>query len=202
MSPDKLILLVALKAEAKPLIRAFGLQRLQPDADFPCYVNGPLTLVLTGPGPQAAGKATRFSLDLAATDACCWINLGVAGHAELSLGDCLLAERIIEDASAREWRLHPPSRTPGLRLSPLHCVAQPETDYAGTGGYDMESAAIADALSQLGLLPRLQVLKVVSDNPDHPARGISARMVSELIEAQLPVIQSLINRLCLNAQTQ
>jgi nucleoside phosphorylase len=195
MSTDALILLVALKAEAKPLIRAFGLRRKQPDGAFPRYVNGPLTLLLTGSGTQAAGKATQFSLELSATKPFNWINLGVAGHARLAPGSCLLAERIKEIHSGEEWQLQPPDGMPDLIRGSLHCVTKPETNYLYTVGYDMESAAIADTLSKTGLLPRLQVLKIISDNPDHPARGISAKMVSDLIEAQLPVIEALISRL-------
>ena len=67
MPADELVLLVALKAEAKPLIKAFGLQRQQPDGAFPRYRNGPLSLVLTGPGTEAAVQATRFALTLTGT---------------------------------------------------------------------------------------------------------------------------------------
>jgi hypothetical protein len=202
MYPNEVILLVALPAEAKPLIRAFGLQRRQPDGAFPRYVNGPLTLVLTGPGEQAAGKATTYALTSVASEPSLWVNLGIAGHGTLAQGECLLAECIREISSGQEWCLQAPAVAPDFALSPLHCVPEPETGYAEAVGYDMESAAIARALSQRDLLSRLQVVKVVSDNPTLPAQGIGARMVGELIQAQLPTIKNLINRLRPNAQPQ
>jgi hypothetical protein len=202
MRPDEVILLVALPAEAKPLIRAFGLQRRQPDGAFPRYVSGPLTLVLTGPGDQAASKATTFALTSAASQPSLWLNLGIAGHGTLARGTCLLAEQIIEARSGRQRRLQPPAGAAGLTRGALHCVSEPQTGYTKAVGYDMESAAIAGVLSQQGLLPRLQVLKVVSDNPNHPATGISARMVNELIQEQLPAIENLIKLFHPDAQSQ
>lgn len=195
METEEIIFLVALPAEAKPLIRAFELRRRQPDGAFPCYVNGPLSLVLTGPGTQAAGDATRFSIGQSAAETAKWVNLGIAGHSQLAPGSCLLADHIKQPGTGREWRLQPPTGQTAFTLGPLHCVAQPETRYVEAAGYDMESAAIAEALSDKELLLRLQVVKIISDNPHHPARGISARMVGDLIQAQLPHIEGLIKHL-------
>lgn len=195
MSAEKIILLVALKAEAKPLTQALGLRREQPDGAFPRYINGPLTLVLTGPGAEAARQATRFALSLTDNEATAWINLGIAGHASLAPGCCLLAESVKEISTNQEWTLQPPDDLPEYVRGSVHAVPEPENDYTDDVGYDMESAAIADSLSQAGHLQKLQVLKIISDNPQHPARGISARIVSELIQAQLPLIENLISRL-------
>ena len=202
MESEEIILLVALPAEAKPLIRAFGLQRQQPDGAFPCYSKDSICLILTGPGLRAAGDAVSFAMQRASTAPAFWINLGIAGHSQLAPGSCLLADKIKHPSTGREWRLQPPAGLTELIMGSLRCVDQPETGYAEAAGYDMESAAIAEALSENGLLPRLQVVKIISDNPLHPARGISARMVGDLIQAQLPLIEGLIKHLQQHAQAQ
>lgn len=202
MATEQIILLVALPAEAKPLIRAFGLLRQQPDGAFPFYINGSLGLVLTGSGEKAAGDATRFAIERSLNQPACWINLGIAGHSQLEPGNCLLADKIKHPSTGREWPLQPPAGLNELTTGSLHCVDQPETRYSEAAGYDMESAAIADALSDRDLLSRLHVVKIISDNPQHPARGISARMVGDLIQAQLPLIEGLIKHLQQHAQAQ
>jgi nucleoside phosphorylase len=201
MSSDRLNLLVALPAEAKPLIRAFDLKRLQPDGTFPCYGRGALTLVLSGPGRAAAGSAVAYMRDLSADSHSHWINLGIAGHARLRPGDCLLADSVLDATTGEHWLLTPMAGLPGVDVGPLRCVPHAETRYAQTAAYDMESAAIARVLDRVHALSRLQVLKVVSDNPHNPSRRINAKMVGELIEGCLPTLDALMRRLQSHAQS-
>lgn len=202
MSDDNLYLLVALPAEAKPLIRAFGLKRLQPDGAFPRYGRGRITLVLSGPGRDAAGAAAAYTRGLRAESNTHWINLGIAGHARLRPGDCLLADSVRDATTGQHWMLSPTAGLPSTEIGPLHCVPQAETRFAQTAAYDMESAAIAQVLDEFNALSRLQVLKVVSDNPSNPSRRISAKMVGELIEECLPTLDALMRRLQSHAQTR
>jgi hypothetical protein len=195
-------LLVALPAEAKPLIQAFSLRRQQPDGPFPRYCAGPLSLLLSGPGREAAGDAVEYSQQLNPDGQCHWINLGIAGHAYLRPGSCLLADSVTDPQTGGSWRLQPPKDLPAATVAPLYCVAQAENRYAEAAGYDMESAAIVERLAKADALSRLQILKIVSDNPDNPSRQISAKMVRKLIESQLPLITTLISRLQNHARTR
>jgi adenosylhomocysteine nucleosidase len=195
MTSTPIHLLVALPAEAKPLIRAFGLKRLPPDGEAPRYVKGALSLTLTGLGMEAAGSALASLYRQSEGHRRHWINLGIAGHARLEPGVCLLADEITDSHTGEQWRLNPIRDLPETTIGPLRSVREAETAFATTAGYDMESAAIARTLSKFGTLAKLQVLKVISDNPEHPSRHISGRMVSELIERQLPTLESLIARL-------
>jgi hypothetical protein len=200
MSSPPIHLLVALPAEAKPLIRAFGLKRLQPAGSPPRYANGPLSLTLSGPGMEAAGNAMASLQGLHGDSGCHWINLGIAGHARLETGACLLADAVTDSNTGEQWTLNPIRDLPATTLGPLRCVASAEHRYALCAGYDMESAAIARSLCQRGRLARLQILKVISDNPGHPSGEISAKMVSNLIERQLPTLKTLIQRLQTHAE--
>lgn len=195
-------LLVALPAEAKPLIRAFELKRLQPDAAFPRYGKGPLSLVVSGPGMEAAGGAAEFLRQLNDDSSSYWINLGIAGHTLLEPGDCLLAENVCDAHSGQQWSLRPVPDLPDTTIGPLRCVREAETAFATAAGYDMESAAIASTLSEFDALSRLHILKVISDNPNHPSRRINGRMVEMLIERHLPTLESLIIRLQAHAQAR
>jgi adenosylhomocysteine nucleosidase len=192
-------LLVALPAEAKPLIHAFNLRRLQPDGPFPRYVAGPLSLLLSGPGREAAGGAVEFSQQLTGDEQSHWINVGIAGHARLAPGSGLLADSVTDVRSGRCWPLLPPRDIAETTVGPLRCVAQAESRFAEVAGYDMESAAIAENLAESDALSRLQILKVISDNPDNPSQRINAKLVRELIESQLPHIAALISRLQVHA---
>jgi adenosylhomocysteine nucleosidase len=192
-------LLVALPAEAKPLIHAFNLRRLQPDGPFPRYVAGPLSLLLSGPGREAAGSAVEFSQQLTGDEQNHWINVGIAGHAQLAPGSCLLADSVTDVQNGRYWPLQPPRDLAETTLGPLRCVAQAESRFAEVAGYDMESSAIAENLAESDALSRLQILKVISDNPDNPSQRINGKLVRELIESQLPHIAALISRLQVHA---
>jgi hypothetical protein len=202
MSSDSLNLLVALPAEAKPLIRAFDLKRLQPDGTFPRYGRGAFTLILSGPGQDAAGSAAADMHELSPDTHSHWINLGIAGHAWLRPGDCLLADSVQDATTGEHWRLTPMAGLPATDIGPIRCVPQAETRFAQSAGYDMESAAIARVLDGVDALSRLQVLKVVSDNPHNPSRRINAKMVGELIEGCLPTLDALMRRLQSHAQSR
>ena len=201
MTDPTLCLVVALPAEAKPVIRALGLKRLQPDGRFPRYGRGAITLLLSGPGQKACGEAVAFAQQRCSNPRTQWLNLGIAGHARLVPGDTLLADRIVDTATGESWTLSPAAGLPHTVSGPLHCVAEAESRFESPVGYDMESAAIARALREQACLDRLHVLKVISDNPANPSRRISGRMVGELIENALPTLNLLVRRLLPHAET-
>ncbi|MCU7811741.1 MAG: hypothetical protein KZQ77_10970, partial [Candidatus Thiodiazotropha sp. (ex Notomyrtea botanica)] len=109
MTERQVNILVALPAEAKPIIRAYDLQRKQPDGLFPRYVKQPFTLVLTGPGTEAMEKSVAFLHSQQQEDnSAIWLNIGITGHGSLTCGTCLLAESVNDLPSARYWQLSPP----------------------------------------------------------------------------------------------
>ncbi|MEJ2589804.1 MAG: hypothetical protein P8178_00140 [Candidatus Thiodiazotropha sp.] len=195
MNAARIHLAVALPAEAKPLIRAFGLRRLQPDSgEPPLYLGSRLALVLTGAGSAAMARGVARLEAFGCNATTGWLNLGIAGHGSLPLGSCLLADSITDVHAGRQWRLRPPTIA-DIPTGPLHCVREPVSDYAADTGYDMESAGFSASLDNLGALPRAAVLKIVSDGPDQPTTRINARMVGDLIQRAIPMITTLIDHL-------
>ena len=51
---------VALKAEATPLVESFELAKESAPSPFPVFANGKHRLVLSGVGKELAAKATRY----------------------------------------------------------------------------------------------------------------------------------------------
>jgi hypothetical protein len=193
MSPQPINLLIALQAEAKPLIRALGLKRRQPDGVCPIYASNGVRLAMSGPGKVSMQQAIHL-LHQEGVENCHWLNLGIAGHASLALGSCLQATAVTDSRSGERWRLQPVSGIEAIQ-GELRCVAEPESVYGEPVGYDMESGGFAATLASLGLIEHAHILKVISDNPQQPARQINARMVEALIGQQLHVIHSLIEKL-------
>jgi adenosylhomocysteine nucleosidase len=194
MTCHRINIAVALPAEAKPLIHAFGLRRRQPDTASPLYVGGDLALVLTGTGAAAMQRGVIHLSQYACGVSARWLNVGIAGHGSLAVGSCLLADSVNDRQTGRRWRLHAP-RGLGIPAGPLHCVDKAESDYAANTGYDMESGGFAAALSTIDALDRTCILKIVSDGPDQPSERITGKMVSNLVLRTIPLITALITRL-------
>ena len=186
-------LLVALPAEAKPLIRHLKLQRQQPDGDFPLYQRDAIQLLLTGPGKEAAYKATRYLHAIADTnDALFWVNIGIAGHPNAAIGDALLMHCIHDQATGRVWSLPTVPNLP-LPQADLITVNEPADEYPENAVFDMEAAGMMAALSLYQQLDRAVVLKVISDNNSHPTSKINGRLVKSLLQNQLSTIDNLLH---------
>jgi len=193
-------LVVALPAEAKPVISRFGLTRVQPNLgfllsfslSFPLYRRGRIALVVTGPGRSAATAGTDFLATMGdCPQAAIWINLGVAGHAERQIGKVLLA-RSITDANSGHVR-HPilPRDRP-CPADDLLTLDRPDPDYRHKGLADMEASGFFSTACRYADAELVQVLKVVSDNRETTARGLSAKQVRLLIGGALATLEALL----------
>ena len=72
-------IVVALPAEARPLLDHFRLRDKQHNTAFPIYRNTDMALIVSGPGKVAAAAATALlagNRDTPATSA--WLNVGIA----------------------------------------------------------------------------------------------------------------------------
>ena len=187
-------IICALKPEARPLLDYFGL-RAMPDASRIYHNAGThLSLTLSGIGKSAAANA------VARTHACfnadkshAWLNLGIAGHAGLPVGQAVIVKKVTDAASGRTWF---PSRVFPVTV-PAHDLLTldgPGSDYREEL-FDMECAGFFQAVSGVATLELAQALKIVSDNPDRPLDGVSPDLASRLIKQNLPVIENIIKQL-------
>ncbi|MDE0155022.1 MAG: hypothetical protein OXS28_05410 [Gammaproteobacteria bacterium] len=184
----------ALKPEARPLLDRFGLRAL-PDAPR-IYQNAGanISLTLSGIGKSAAVEAvnrthTFFNADRSHA----WLNLGIAGHAGLPLGQAVMVKKVTDAASGQTWF---PSRVFPVTI-PAHDLVtldEPGNDYREEL-FDMECAGFFRAASDLATLELAQAVKVISDNAGQPMDGVNPDLASRLIKQNLPVIENITEQL-------
>jgi hypothetical protein len=184
-------LVIALPAEAKPLIRQLNLQRDQTKMRMPVYSGNGIELVITGAGANASVQGVHYLHSINTSSTVQWINIGICGHGSLEVGTPLLIDRIIDQPSGREWSL---AIQPLITetIGALTCVPEPQSEYADGMAYDMESSGFIQAVIENGTLESAKILKIVSDNPANDTRDISGKFVRRLVEQQLGLIRSLI----------
>ena len=188
-------LVTALPAEAKPVISRFGLARVQPDLDSPLYRRGRIALVVTGPGKSAAASGTDFLATLGnCPQAAVWVNVGVVGHAERQVGEVLLTHSITDASSGRVWHPILPQDRP-CPADDLLTLDRPDLDYRHKGMVDMEASGFFSTACRYASTELLQILKVVSDNRETTARGLSAKQVRLLMGGALDILEVLLTSL-------
>ena len=186
---------VALPAEAKPIAAFFDLRRQAPHGDFPLYRGASVSLVVSGVGKAAAAAATEFlHRRVGAQDKSLWINLGIAGHGDLPIGEALLAHRITDAASGRHWC---PSLVfaPPLRTESLITLDQPAFDYEQAAAFDMEASGFFPTARRFTKPELVHCFKVVSDNRGSPAGAINGKRVSAWITQQQNTLARLLQGL-------
>ncbi|MEN8178998.1 MAG: hypothetical protein ABFS39_10290 [Pseudomonadota bacterium] len=194
MLNTRLNILVALPCEAKPINQLLSLKRLQPDGDLPLYVGQDATLVLAGHGIEATATGVRVLHQRNSNKDACWLNIGIAGHAKLPVGRGMIASQVLGPGDGQSWNMIVPEHL-NCPAGIVQTVLQPASDYPNQAAYEMEAAGFVAAALEFSPIAKIHVLKLISDNPDNPNRGISAKMVRTLIQAQSGLIRQLINRI-------
>lgn len=182
-------LVVALAAEARPLVDHFRLRLREDSRGFRIYAGEETRLVVTGIGKSAAAAGTAYlagSSNGAANEA--WLNVGIAGHRDLALGEGVHALRIIDGSSGRSW--YPPQvlALPGAGAT-FTSVDNPESAYPQDSVYEMEASAYYSTAVRFSVGELVQVYKVISDNRFFATDRITKRSISESIGAHLPGIE-------------
>ncbi|RMH20515.1 MAG: hypothetical protein D6696_07990 [Acidobacteria bacterium] len=185
-------LLVALPAEARPIVAHYRLERQADAGGFPFYRgDGDVALIVSGPGKLAAAAAVA-TLHLAAGAAphAAWLDVGLAGHRHRPVGEAVVAGRVCDRGSGECW--YPPQLwRPPPATGEVLTVEEVERRYDGPWFYDMEASGFCAAASRLASLELVQVLKIVSDNRRRPPAGLDKHRVAALVEARLGEIDAL-----------
>ena len=196
-------LVVAIPCEARPLIRYLRLQKQTDVRSYDLFCHEDLRLIITGVGKLAAASACAWLQGLSEQrqhpEVDAWLNIGIAGHRSLDIGSGVLAHRISETGSNRNWY---PGFT-GAPLCPssaLLTVERPETRYDEDALYDMEASGFYSSCSRFSPIELIHCFKIVSDNPDSGIGAIDESAVTGLIESQLPTIDTIIQ--CLRRDSQ
>ncbi len=188
----------ALPCEAKPLIQRFQLRPATGRGPFRIYrdTHGLHWLIVSGVGRQAAAVATAYLAGLSGVHhATAWLNVGIAGHASLALGEARLAHKITDAATGNAF--YPsPSTVREVATEPLISVSRPEKDPPPRMMVDMEGAAFYATASTFSAPELVHSLKIVSDHGADPnAAAPSKEAVSRLIEAHTASIGAVAEQL-------
>ena len=95
----RLVWLVALPAEARPLCQLFGLAPSRHPSPFPTFVSasGRELLVVSGLGRNLGAAAAMHAYhELGGGAHIAWLNVGIAGHASHPIGSAWMVNQIIE----------------------------------------------------------------------------------------------------------
>ena len=179
-------LVVALPAEARPIAQALELTRFSGRGGYRIWESRQVWMVQSGVGREKAAAATRSLLELSpkAPDAL-WLNVGICGHGCRRVGELVAARWVLEADTGKSWTMAVPDALT-LPVVDLQTVDSPEGSYPEECGYDMEASGFVSAARSFSENERIFVLKVVSDNKDTPARGLTARKVESLVAESLP----------------
>ncbi|MFQ5660513.1 MAG: hypothetical protein ACE5GZ_08800 [Gammaproteobacteria bacterium] len=186
----------ALKCEALPLLDCFKLDHCSKAALFNTYYNevSQLSLTISGVGKVAAAAATLHTMTLFdAKKQDVWLNIGVAGHGILPVGQAVLANRVEDAGSGAVWY---PQIVFATELSSggLRTLDQPVTDY-NTVMVDMEGAGFYASACRLATAELCHCLKIISDNRESPADRLQESFVRGLIAEHTLTIEKLIRQL-------
>lgn len=189
-------LFCALPCEAQPLIQHFKLSELKEHELFRLYQSEDKTisLAITGIGKlNAAAAVTYHHACLQTTPADIWLNIGVAGHASLAIGEACLVNKITDEQSATTWYPQILFKT-DCTSAPLITHDAPSTEYQ-EALFDMEASGFYQMALRLGTAELIHCLKIVSDNQAQPAEKINADGVKTLIANHKTTVVQLIESL-------
>ena len=193
-------LVVALPAEARPLIERYRLSDKTTIGTFRVYRHADISLIISGPGKVAAAAATALLASHSTPEIqAAWLNIGIAGHATCPTGQSLLAHRITDYATGKSW--YPPQlfdlpTTTGSLLT----VDVPENDYRQDVAYDMEASGYYAVACRFSSTELVQCFKVVSDNREQSTATLTAKHCTQLLAQKLDEIDLLLRALVSQAQ--
>jgi len=195
-------IVVALSAEARPLVAHFGLERASDLEPLEVYQRPGLGLIVSGVGKAAAAAAVEALAAAAPSEEhSVWLNLGVAGHRNHPIGTAVLATTISDEETGASWTLSTPTDL-HFESGSLRTVEQVELKFESESLYEMEAAGFCRQAMRLTTPDLVQVLKIVSDNRETGTLCVSAHQVQGLVEKNLPGIDLLVSYLHRDARKQ
>ena len=187
-------LIVALKAEASPLIESLSLSREEESESFPLFVGDHCNLIISGVGKSRASAAVLYLRERFPQPNQAWVNLGFAGHGKLEVGKSFLANRVMDGESGEAF--YPPQLIVSkIASSSLLTTLNPLAEYPEPIGYDMEASAFCLSARTATTRELIQVVKVVSDNPANPVESFDRSRAATLMKNALPYIHPFLEKL-------
>lgn len=182
-------IVMALAAEARPIITALKLSKLTHITEYTVFADKlkHVHLIVSGVGRVNAAAATAFLHALTGRPKqSCYLNIGIAGSGLYALGECVLAHKLIDHCDGKTWYPTIPQRP--VKTGCLLTVAKPLLDYSNHDLLDMEAAGFFHTACRCVSQEQIRILKVVSDTQAQPHHHITAALVTDLMQQQLPIL--------------
>lgn len=179
--------LVALKAEAKPIIQYLNLSRINGTSLYNIYKDkGNMHwLVISGVGQKKVARAAKYLDEVSgAKPWSVWVNVGIAGSSIGNYGQLFLIDKITQDSSKNCFYPSSVIKT-NLQKGELLTVDKPVVDYSSVDLVDMEAAEFIKVTSKMSSRDLVLVLKVVSDGPHNSIKSLNANRISNLISQNI-----------------
>ncbi len=186
----------ALHCEAQPLIQHFKLTELKQYDLFRVYQSADkeISLTITGVGKLNAASAVSYHhACVNTTGSDIWLNIGVAGHADIAIGDIHLVNKITDEHDNISWYPQIIFKSP-CESTNLITLDKPSTEYQDAL-FDMEVSAFYQMAIRLGTTELIHCIKIVSDNKEQSTSTVNADKVKKIIAAQTPAIEKIIYNL-------
>ena len=189
-------ILVALKCEASPLVEHLQLTKCTKAKNgILIYENCDTLLAVSGVGKANARRAVNQLASRASDgDYAAWLNIGIGGHGTRSVGDAIIANRIVDRSSDETWY---PSfvRKFHFDTGPVATVEQPETEYRDESVYEMEASAFFPSACKFSKLELVHCIKIISDNRQQSPFDLSREDISKLVQLHVNSIAAVCSML-------
>ena len=191
---NRVNVVMALLPEAQPLIQAWDLKPVLTEGPYRCFENDEVVLIVSGLGADLAAAACGYLYGTVAQKPAGWLNVGIGGHGHLPLGSLRMADTVVDLRGAIEFPMRL-GGLPELQTSKITAYFQAEPRYPQGTICDMESAGFVAACRRLTGPEGIAVLKVVSDNAEHPAEDITPKLAFDLLNEKATEIRSVVTAL-------
>jgi len=189
-------IICALKCEAKSLIKHYRLKYSADSESFRLYISPDkqISLTISGVGKINSAAATAFTHAFLKTEKQdIWLNLGIAGHKDLNIGEIILAHKIIDQTTKHSWYPQIIISPPCQSMEMLSCD-HAATDYTNSL-FEMEAAGFYATACRFATSELIHVVKIISDNQQQPADKLSESFVDDLVKNKLVVIDQILESL-------
>ncbi len=193
-NPPTLFIFVALECEAKAIVSQFKLKKEMTKDPFPLYKNGATVLTVTGVGKVAMAGGVAYTLAKFSGAALpVLVNVGIAGHKTQTIGQLLLADKIVDPDSRKVF--YPQLIGAGWpETSEVQTTAIPNECYNSNCLNDMEASAFYEVAVKFSSSELIHSLKIVSDNELSSINLINAKRVNEWLSSQSVDIEKICYR--------
>ena len=208
---NDVLIVCALLPEAKTIIAEYDLRFLRGQYGFKFYAekssqveidsvnSGKICVLITG-----VGKVNMASALMWVRQFCHFqrvINVGLAGHGSLSIGDTVLINQIIDEASNQAFYPSINFRWSGQQCA-LKTVSAPSDEYSSKYAFDMEASAFFDIANRCLSSDKIHVLKVISDNPINSYRNLNTQNLQTCFASILAALIELLEVVFFKGKTE